>query len=278
MCDFAVFGALKTVWKKEVQKWKLETLNREITIVDFVVILKRVQEKVMTPEKIINGFRATGIFPLDHGNCHLERCLPKNNSETSSVTLQNDEEQPSNHQEQLTDAVEKNVEKCLSSVESLGTEIEKNHPQLSLNISMIKQQLLFILQATSSSPLAQTTSIMLASPLARTTLNDASSVAHPTPIVSPSSAARFNPNESSSAIRMTLNDSSSTAHPTSIISPCPAACTNPNESSSSDSRTTQNISTSPETYPISTTSDSSTKSILKLPDPFFRPPLSGIAP
>lgn len=89
MCDFAVFGALKTVWKKEVQNWKIETLNRQITLVDFVAILKRVQDTVMTPEKIINGFRATGIFPLNHENCHLERCLPTDHSEISNSGKKN---------------------------------------------------------------------------------------------------------------------------------------------------------------------------------------------
>ena len=81
MCDFAVFGALKSIWKKEVQAWKIISKNREITLTDFVKILKTVQDKCMTPEKVINGFRATGIFPLDPENCHLERCLAKTATE-----------------------------------------------------------------------------------------------------------------------------------------------------------------------------------------------------
>jgi hypothetical protein len=80
MCDFAVFGSLKAVWKKEVQLWKIESKNREISMTDFVRILKRVQDKVMTAEKIVNGFRATGVYPLDPKNCHLERCLRSSKS------------------------------------------------------------------------------------------------------------------------------------------------------------------------------------------------------
>jgi hypothetical protein len=85
MCDVAVFGALKTVWAKEVQRWKIENKNRDITMTDFVRILKRVQDSVMTPEKIINGFRGTGVYPLDPNNCHLERCLSRPQSETLTV-------------------------------------------------------------------------------------------------------------------------------------------------------------------------------------------------
>ena len=103
------------------------------------------------------------------------------------------------------------------------------------------------------------------------TSNDTSSAAHPTPIVSPSPAARINPNKSSSlAICMTLNVTGSKTHPAPIISLRPAARVNPCELSSSASRTTQNMSSSPETYPVSSMSGSSKKSIFKLPDPFVR--------
>jgi hypothetical protein len=84
MCDFAIFGSLKAAWKKEVQLWKIESENREISMTDFVRILKRVQDKVMTADKIVNGFRATGVYPLDPKNCHLERCVGSSKSSESS--------------------------------------------------------------------------------------------------------------------------------------------------------------------------------------------------
>lgn len=77
MCDVAIFGAMKGAWTREVQKWKIETKNREVRLTDVVKILKRVQDKVITPETIINGFRATGIYPLNAENCRVDRCLPK---------------------------------------------------------------------------------------------------------------------------------------------------------------------------------------------------------
>lgn len=91
MCDVAIFGAFKAVYSKEVQKWKLNTKNREVTMIDIVKILKITQDKVMTADAIVNGFRATGIFPLNANNCHLERCLPKTLRVATSAAEINDE-------------------------------------------------------------------------------------------------------------------------------------------------------------------------------------------
>jgi DDE superfamily endonuclease len=84
MCDVAIFGAFKGIYSKEIQKWKLQSGNRDVTLIDVVKILKTVQDQVMTSDAIKNGFRATGIYPLNIENCHLERCLPKS---TPEITL-----------------------------------------------------------------------------------------------------------------------------------------------------------------------------------------------
>lgn len=73
-CDTSIFGPLKRAWPVEVTKYERETGSR-ITLVDFVKILKRVHDKVMKPEAVINGFRMCGIFPLNADNVHYDRCI-----------------------------------------------------------------------------------------------------------------------------------------------------------------------------------------------------------
>lgn len=97
MADVGIFGPGKSVYTKEVQTWKQINNNRELTEADFVKILKIVIDKVMKPESIINGFRATGIFPLCSANVHLDRCIgaePRKDPKESTIEDENIEEQP----------------------------------------------------------------------------------------------------------------------------------------------------------------------------------------
>lgn len=73
-CDTSIFGPLKRAWPVEVSKYERET-GGNITLVDFVKIMKRLHDKVMKPEAVINGFRMCGIFPLDADNVHYDRCI-----------------------------------------------------------------------------------------------------------------------------------------------------------------------------------------------------------
>jgi hypothetical protein len=83
MADVVMFGPGKCSWTKEVQRWKLNSGNRELTMVDLVKILKIVIDKTMRPEHIRKGFHVTGTFPLDSANVMLDRCIgaePQNNT------------------------------------------------------------------------------------------------------------------------------------------------------------------------------------------------------
>lgn len=75
MCDVAINGPAKKCFTKEVTKYKNETQIHEIRAPDFIKILKRVNDKVLKEETIVNGFRATGIYPLDPANVHLDRAF-----------------------------------------------------------------------------------------------------------------------------------------------------------------------------------------------------------
>lgn len=78
MCDTSIFGPAKQGWKKEIIEWKRSNGNKEVDEIEFVKILKNVNDKVLTSDKIINGFKGTGIFPFNINNVHLERCIGAN--------------------------------------------------------------------------------------------------------------------------------------------------------------------------------------------------------
>lgn len=78
MADVAMFGPGKTAWVKEVGEWKRSSGNKQLTHCDFVTLLKKITER-MTEEKIKNGFKDTGIFPLNQENLQLDRCIGADN-------------------------------------------------------------------------------------------------------------------------------------------------------------------------------------------------------
>lgn len=73
--DVGVFGPGKSIYSKEVQRWKQENGNRQLSMVDHIKVLKKVVDKAMTPDTIKNAFKKTGLFPLDENNVPVERCL-----------------------------------------------------------------------------------------------------------------------------------------------------------------------------------------------------------
>jgi len=74
MCDVGIFGPAKNGWKKEVHNYKKNTGN-EMDEIAFIGALKRTMDKVITKEKVMNGFRATGIMPFDVNNIDLSKCI-----------------------------------------------------------------------------------------------------------------------------------------------------------------------------------------------------------
>lgn len=75
MCDVGMFGPGKRAWTAEVQNWRQQNRDKVLDEVDFVKILKQVNEKFIKVDSIKNGFRATGIHPLNVENIHFDRCI-----------------------------------------------------------------------------------------------------------------------------------------------------------------------------------------------------------
>jgi hypothetical protein len=73
--DVAVFKALKSRYIKEVTDYKFQHNLSELDEVDFIKILSRAIHHSVTPEIIKNGFRATGIYPLDRNAVRDDRLL-----------------------------------------------------------------------------------------------------------------------------------------------------------------------------------------------------------
>jgi hypothetical protein len=90
MCDVGMFGAGQKEWTSFVRQWRGRTENRgkEIDEVEFVKILKEVNDSFIKPESIINAYKATGIYPFNVENVHFDRCLGANTS-TASLDLDN---------------------------------------------------------------------------------------------------------------------------------------------------------------------------------------------
>jgi hypothetical protein len=75
MCDVGMFGSGKKSWVTEVQSWRIQNKEEEMNEVEFVKVLKKVNDKFITAEAIKNGFRGTGIHPLNVENVKFDRCL-----------------------------------------------------------------------------------------------------------------------------------------------------------------------------------------------------------
>ena len=63
--DVGIFSALKAQWKGAVLQWHWENPGCPMSRKDFPGTFKSVWEKACTPDKPCQGFRKTGLFPLD---------------------------------------------------------------------------------------------------------------------------------------------------------------------------------------------------------------------
>jgi DDE superfamily endonuclease len=159
MCDVAFFGAYKTVYKQEVQKYKKEMRNREMTLLDVIRCVKRTEDLVISERLIKKGFRATGIFPLDAQNCHTERCLaqqaPHSSASVLGRTLNSFSEDRIAQSESLHIDVDSSLEsssfsELLQEAERVYNQLElkakSEHPELMINMTIMKQQLILMNQ------------------------------------------------------------------------------------------------------------------------------------
>jgi hypothetical protein len=136
-----VFESLKSAWSSEIESWKEETPNRQIEMRELVDILKRAQDEVLTEEEIVDGFRVTGIHPL-------------NAPEDRRPLIQPD---PVVHDKRsVVDLIhEKRIQllnQSMKAIEELRRHLEIGQNEFALNVSTIKKELEFINSSLEQSP------------------------------------------------------------------------------------------------------------------------------
>lgn len=75
MADVGMFAPAKRAFTKEVQNWRQQNKDKLLDEVEFISILMKANQRFIKPETIKNGFRATGIHPLNVENIHFDRCF-----------------------------------------------------------------------------------------------------------------------------------------------------------------------------------------------------------
>lgn len=73
--DVSVFKPLKDGWRESVRQWKFDNYPQEITKTTFARVLVPDFKHRSTEEIIVNGFRASGLFPFCSGNVNYSKCI-----------------------------------------------------------------------------------------------------------------------------------------------------------------------------------------------------------
>lgn len=91
--DVAVFRTLKSAWKEEVHKWRLENIAKEFKKRHFGPLLETAIKKSVTPRIVSNGFKKCGLFPWDpeainfNQNPKNEVKAPSKDNQVSTETM-----------------------------------------------------------------------------------------------------------------------------------------------------------------------------------------------
>lgn len=73
--DVAAFKPLKSGWQKGILEWKREHPNLQFTKENFAPLLSKVVDNFVQKTTLINGFKATGLFPWDCNTIDYSKCL-----------------------------------------------------------------------------------------------------------------------------------------------------------------------------------------------------------
>lgn len=77
MCDTTMFGPMKKKHEQFYSQWRLHNPTKTMNDVEFVKILKQINDAVIKKESIINGWRATGLQPFNFNNLNTTGLLTK---------------------------------------------------------------------------------------------------------------------------------------------------------------------------------------------------------
>ncbi|KAJ8917899.1 hypothetical protein NQ315_002591 [Exocentrus adspersus] len=87
--DVGVFKPVKNMWKRAVLEWRRLNPDEQLTKEKFAPILKIVVDNIK-PSCIINGFRATGLYPFNFDAIDASKCLGKRKTSDANDRLTND--------------------------------------------------------------------------------------------------------------------------------------------------------------------------------------------
>lgn len=71
MCDTTMFKPMKEKHSQLYSQWRLKNPTKIMNDVEFVKLLKEINDQVIRKEMIINGWRATGLQPFDFNNLNV---------------------------------------------------------------------------------------------------------------------------------------------------------------------------------------------------------------
>lgn len=79
-CDVGIFGPTKAGWRKELTLYRKQN-GLEMNEPEFVTVLKKTIDRVITKEKVIKAFESTGIYPFNIEKVNFEKCIAQDNQE-----------------------------------------------------------------------------------------------------------------------------------------------------------------------------------------------------
>lgn len=77
MCDTAMFSPMKQRHTQLYSQWRLKYPTKTMNDVEFVKMLKQINDEVIKKESIVNGWRSTGLQPFDFNNLNTAGLLSK---------------------------------------------------------------------------------------------------------------------------------------------------------------------------------------------------------
>jgi len=75
--DLGPFNPLKSEWKNVVANWRLDHLYEVLSRVNFADVLAKVVAN-LSPEAVVAGYRAAGLYPYNPDTVHYERLTVTN--------------------------------------------------------------------------------------------------------------------------------------------------------------------------------------------------------
>lgn len=77
MCDTTMFSPMKAKHAQLYSQWRLKNPTKTMNDVEFVKLLKQINDAVIKKESIINGWRATGLQPFNFNSLNTNGLLAK---------------------------------------------------------------------------------------------------------------------------------------------------------------------------------------------------------